>query len=194
LRKCGGGQPRLSLAENGKSDAGLGMFRGACFALSCGMRVRFQSVTRWAGTAACLLVLLAWFSSGVWPPMVNLKHAPRLWLTNGWLVVLGADISTRMPDDFGLWDNSVVQGSEWTWYFRYRTLRMPSPGCPTTYCLPLWVPLAVLAVPTSWLWCRRLWPRFTPGHCPKCGYSLAGLAAGAACPECGSGSVVSSAR
>lgn len=49
--------------------------------------------------------------------------------------------------------------------------------------LPLW-PLALGCGATSaWLWGKSR--RIVPGVCPTCGYALAGLPAGAACPECG---------
>lgn len=53
--------------------------------------------------------------------------------------------------------------------------------------IALWLPLAAFALPALVLW----WPhvraigRAKPGHCPRCGYDRAGLAAGAKCPECG---------
>lgn len=52
---------------------------------------------------------------------------------------------------------------------------------------PLWRPFVVVAMPTAWLWWRAFRHRRGLGRCPKCGYSLAGLAGGpgATCPECG---------
>jgi hypothetical protein len=51
--------------------------------------------------------------------------------------------------------------------------------------VPLW-PLFLLSILCSaWLW--RLDRKPKPGHCPRCGYDLAGIPSGA-CPECGSAS------
>ncbi len=50
------------------------------------------------------------------------------------------------------------------------------------FILPLWLPLALLAMPTAVLWYRdRPFPR---GQCAKCGYDLTGNVTGV-CPECG---------
>ena len=53
--------------------------------------------------------------------------------------------------------------------------------------VPLWIPFAVVAVPTALLWRagRRSSP---PGFCPDCGYNLTGNVSGV-CPEFGGGAI-----
>ncbi len=51
------------------------------------------------------------------------------------------------------------------------------------FCLPLWIPLTLLAALTAWGWLPiRPYP---PGRCMRCGYDLTGNTTGR-CPECGS--------
>ncbi len=58
-------------------------------------------------------------------------------------------------------------------------------GFPGGYILtPLWLPFAVVALPTAWLWWLDRRRRIPPGHCQKCGYDLTGNVSGR-CPECG---------
>ncbi|MEX2220040.1 MAG: hypothetical protein WD749_14915 [Phycisphaerales bacterium] len=59
------------------------------------------------------------------------------------------------------------------------------------FCLPLWIPFLLVALP-SWLLeraDRRRRARTLANHCPACNYPLRGLAAppgtGPTCPECG---------
>lgn len=52
------------------------------------------------------------------------------------------------------------------------------------FVLPLWIPLAVCAALAMAITHRRR-VAIQRGCCKKCGYSLAGLAANAVCPECG---------
>ncbi len=67
------------------------------------------------------------------------------------------------------------------WVRRYSTSGSSLSGAVE---VPLWPLLALAISPFVVAWVRR--QRFGPGHCPKCGYDLAGLKDGV-CPECGSG-------
>jgi hypothetical protein len=73
---------------------------------------------------------------------------------------------------------------EWRWMPEFRDDQF---GTVTLFLVPLWLPTLVFAVPAAWMWRvdvkRRRAAR--EGCCATCGYSLAGLSAGAACPECG---------
>lgn len=55
--------------------------------------------------------------------------------------------------------------------------------------IPLWPGAVVLGTVGIWLWRRGRRPE--PGHCPVCGYDLAGLKG---CPECGEGRLWRGAR
>ncbi|MCC6320398.1 MAG: hypothetical protein IT438_03055 [Phycisphaerales bacterium] len=74
----------------------------------------------------------------------------------------------------------------WTlWFFRWEFV----PGVQGSVTFPLWLPLALAAIPSNLAWRSELRRRRREriGKCSTCGYDLAGLAAGVACPECGTG-------
>ena len=101
------------------------------------------------------------------------------------------------PKGFSVTFNSpgiiVDQGEGWLWDWAHHRPNLTSP---TRYSTMLNIHLDRLAMVTGplgivLLLVRAKRPR--PGSCPKCDYDLAGLAAGAACPECGSAFAVQSA-
>lgn len=53
----------------------------------------------------------------------------------------------------------------------------------STLMVPLWALFLFVGIPTTLLW--FLERQRLPGTCRSCGYSLAGLATGSKCPECG---------
>ena len=73
----------------------------------------------------------------------------------------------------------------WRWGFYASVARYPSGGETSTLVVPLWFVALLAAAPIGWRWHRDRRERLGRGHCPKCGYDLVGLAAGAVCPECG---------
>jgi hypothetical protein len=79
----------------------------------------------------------------------------------------------------GLW---VTNGIRW-WPLGGRVV--PAEGYVVTW-IRLWPFATVLGVATAWLWRQHFVQRglFRAGLCP-CGYSRAGLAVDAPCPECG---------
>lgn len=69
--------------------------------------------------------------------------------------------------------------------FAWLPLR-PSRNMPG-YGLPLWIPIILFGL-YSGTSCRRAWAArlvLAGTNCARCGYALAGLPDGAACPECG---------
>ena len=131
---------------------------------------------------------------------------------NGQLVIMWQSGSSRIwtgpiawgdkPNELGratrfwlvprLWVTNRTPTQSWTirWPQESPTMFGPPPATVVgtvyariwTVVLPLWIPLAVVALPTGLLWWRTRPPK--PGHCPHCGYNLTGNVSGV-CPECG---------
>lgn len=134
--------------------------------------------TKWAVTAACAVIALAWAANLRWTGRIHTKNScveiregcvwllcdyPRPWRKCGWSFRTGsASIRERLG------------------------LRLPEASIQGTYLLaivPLWMPFSLATVPTVALWYRDR--RGTgSGHCRRCGYNLTG-AEHEKCPECG---------
>lgn len=73
--------------------------------------------------------------------------------------------------EFNPWPSGPILSRQW---------EFDRTGC----IFPTWSAFLAAGIPTGLLW---WWDRRRPraGMCVKCGYDLAGLPAGAACPECG---------
>ena len=70
-----------------------------------------------------------------------------------------------------------------SWDFYWIPLWQPQGSGGSFVSIPIWMPFALVALPTTLLWWldRRRYPR---GHCQRCGYDLRGLPE-PRCPECG---------
>lgn len=143
------------------------------------LRPRGNRLLRWVGLAAGLLVVVVVVKTRFrWEAWVQ---SPRLsvsvWVQGrGMAITWGPEIA-RDPSGFD-WNVSRAR------HVARPLLWWPShewkPGFSRTVWMPFWTllapPLALAAIAGR---CRR------PGVCPACSYSLAGLAHGSACPECG---------
>ena len=132
---------------------------------------RIGRILKWTGVVLCVLltvsiVLSRWGSAGI---ALSDNHACAI--RNGAVVV-------QKPLYGALWIayERTRKPGKLNWWF----LSHQSPS--TFFVTPLWIPLALIAVPTIWLWRRDR--RFPDGHCLRCGYNLTGNVSGK-CSECG---------
>ena len=128
-------------------------------------RSRIRCILKWAGFLACVLILLTWAVA---------LHWRIIWVdkTVGFLVgevylsqLLGGGWQLDKYHELNWWPKVYMWTSAWTIQFR------------------LWIPFAVIATPTGFLFWRDR-RRVPPGYCQKCGYNLTANTSGI-CPECG---------
>lgn len=151
-------------------------------------RRRVRRAAKGAGLAASLLITALWGLSVFWSIALSEVRGGRLvrvWIHAGCVVP-----NVLAPPQARLTRDSFSEGEWSAWHGRRRTQplrwlaayeRDAQYGW-TVVWIPLWIPFLLIALPTGWLWWRE--GGTLPGHC-RCGYSLAGLAPGAPCPECG---------
>ena len=154
-------------------------------------------MAKWAGTTACIATVGLWVLSGWWCAYIDLLFESK-WHTGlaAWRGGLGLSYGATFP---GLPPSPPIRfimkstadiraiGSSvpgmFPWFYFYHG-QFPQGGDYSSVSVPMWVILPFLLAPTAYLWHRDR-RRFAPGQCQRCEYDLAGLRAGAACPECG---------
>lgn len=135
-------------------------------------RSRLRRVFKWAGLVVCVLLTLMIAASRWW-------SVERRGGTYGGIIGRGRLVVLKYgnPDlvDWQLRRNTPPGFLSWS------TLRVGA--TPVVHLrTPLWMLLAIVAVPTVCLWRRDR--RHPAGHCSACGYDLTGNLSGV-CSECG---------
>jgi hypothetical protein len=153
---------------------------------------RIWRVLKWAGAGASVILLVAAVGSGWFA--LRASYGCSCSLADGSLYI------SYVPGGWfdASFDLRQSTTAHWRWALpavESSTLNTVGPGgtpVPTTatiwyVTIPLWLPLLLMAAPTSVACFRDWWRRYRltpPGHCPNCGYNLTGNTSGR-CPECG---------
>ncbi len=152
---------------------------------------RQRRVLKWTGLTVCVLLTGVWVASIVWDfGRIDLRPGRRIMTARLFAGCLYVEVVTDPAWDVGR------RGQQVTWINERRdrsrvpvfwlgSLRLPRRGLPYAgFWLPCWMPVALAAAPTGWLWWAARYDR-DPSRCRRCGYDRSGLPAGVRCPECG---------
>ena len=153
---------------------------------------RFRRIAKWVGLGVCVVILLTWActirSAIIYQTshgLIGVGRGAVVWVealyqSLGWDRVNATRVVEPLHryNDYGFTLPQVERRVGWAvqsdgQLFKYKF--------PIRYQIPLWLPLVIVAIPTTILWRRDRRPR--KGHCPDCGYNLTGNESGK-CPEC----------
>jgi hypothetical protein len=143
-----------------------------------------RSRIRWLALGLCLFSLLLWqvsiWSFTEYSYRSTAPHIRFITLGVGEFSVEYCPKGSAIPG--GTWQVYASRGglTLLAWRPSYRESFWPGDAEYISVGLPLWIPTAITALWTAWLWR----PRRAPNTC-CCGYNLAGLPLTSPCPECG---------
>jgi hypothetical protein len=136
-----------------------------------------RGILKWTGTVFCLL-LVAIGAASFWVCLewVPIDHL-ALGMGNGNFTVVLNSTAVGASPYFATWSPRSLDAED------IPNVLWPESASSIGACrIPLWIPLAFIAVPTLVAW-RHSRP-LRLGFCHNCGYNLTGNTTGR-CPECG---------
>ena len=145
---------------------------------------RLRRWMKWVGLVACVVLLICWRAEHGRSVVLHVPGKHGLAIGNGaiHLSIARSRVGTivKWADSWGV---TVFGNPQPSSYWPYRRPEIwYTLGGSKVFTLPLWIPLAIVAIPTAILWYRDRRP--PPGRCQECGYDLTGNLSGV-CPECG---------
>ena len=169
---------------------------------------RLRRWLKWVGLAASIVLVVAWLVSLQW----GVAYHARTWglgIDRGEIAFaidgVGRAFTTSIEMGRALgrrgvqsqWNSAVGRWESvpcWELYepaaHSWNVAASIGPRGVTVF-VAFWIPLALVGVPTAFLWYRDRRP--PPGRCQQCGYDLTGNVSGV-CPECGATIERSSSR
>ena len=141
------------------------------------LRSRVFRLLRWSGLALMLALAALYVASKWWMFFAQVRSGYMLEIIGGRVQVARVGVSAAPGC-------SITRHSDrmrYNWRWNVRDFSDPT----WSIHLPMYAPLAIVALPTFAMWFRYFRRhRFGPGCCPFCGYDLRGNRRDR-CPECG---------
>lgn len=138
-------------------------------------RGRWVRWLKWSAIVLSAVTLVVWVGSAWWAVFYLHANSMQFVAAGGGRLTVSWDPAPRFNPAVGSW--SVERWTEpFVWWGVWASTK--------AFAIPLWNPLPFTLGAAFYLWRRDRRARL-PGHCPACGYDLAGLSPGGPCPECG---------
>jgi len=148
-------------------------------------RAKVRGVVKWGLTVVAVMLGLIWAGTHWYQlTFVDGVNQFEILVCDGY-IAYGDDYASIGPVKKFFFERAYAD-THWRWWFHWE--RGSFGNLPMRILeVPLWSPCLLTGSLAGIVWTFALRARKRQGDrlCPACGYDLRGLAAGAACPECG---------